>query len=74
MGTSPVSLHSPKTQPAFPRAAPTMSSCHVRLNARVVHGPFAPKWFCPVIPRLRSSEAWLPVLAKMPPRYQRSDY
>jgi hypothetical protein len=60
------SLHSPKTRPAFPRAAPTMSACHVRLNARVVRGPltsFAPNWPCPIIPRLRSSEAWVLVLA-----------
>jgi hypothetical protein len=55
-------VHISKTRSACPRAAPTMSACHVRLNARVVHGPltsFAPKWLCPVIPRLRSSEAWV---------------
>jgi hypothetical protein len=40
-----------------------VSACHVRLNARVVHGPFTPKWPCPIIPRLRSSEAWMLVLA-----------
>lgn len=49
--------------PCIPRAVPTLSTCHVRLNARVVHGSFAPMWPCPMIPRLRSSEAWVKVLA-----------
>jgi len=32
-----------------------------RVNARVVPGPLGLKWLQPRIPRLRSSEAWVPV-------------
>ena len=37
MGISTVSLHASKTPPACPRAAPSMSSSHVRLNGESTH-------------------------------------